>query len=35
MNWVSQYSNANLIKTDFFEGKPSAYSKSSAIEDDL
>lgn len=35
MNWVSQYSNANLIKTDFFEAKPSAYSKSSAIEDDL
>lgn len=35
MNWVSQYSNANLIKTDFFEGKPSAYSKSGAIEDDL
>lgn len=35
MNWVSQYSNANLIKTDFFEAKPSAYSKSGAIEDDL
>lgn len=35
MNWVAQYSNANLIKTDFFEAKPSAYSKSSAIEDDL
>lgn len=35
MNWVSQYSDANLIKTDFFEAKPSAYSKSSAIEDDL
>lgn len=35
MNWVSQYSNANLIKTDFFEAKPSAYAKSTAIEDDL
>lgn len=35
MEWVAQYSNANLIKTDFFEAKPSAYSKSSAIEDDL
>lgn len=35
MNWVSQYSNANLIKTDFFEAKPSAYSKSTAIVDDL
>lgn len=35
MNWVSQYSNANLIKTDFFEAKPSAYAKSSAIDDDL
>lgn len=35
MNWVSQYSNANLIKTDFFEAKPSAYAKSTAIDDDL
>lgn len=35
MKWVSQYSNANLIKTDFFEAKPSAYSKSTAIVDDL
>lgn len=35
MRWVSQYSNANLIKTDFFEAKPSAYAKSTAIEDDL
>lgn len=35
MSWVSQYSDANLIKTDFFEAKPSAYSKSSAIDDDL
>lgn len=35
MKWVSQYSNANLIKTDFFEAKPSAYAKSTAIEDDL
>ncbi|WP_329903331.1 ribonucleotide-diphosphate reductase subunit beta [Porphyromonas pogonae] len=35
MNWVLQYSNANLIKTDFFEAKPSAYAKSTSIEDDL
>jgi len=35
MNWVSQYSNANLIKTDFFEAKSTAYAKSSALIDDL
>ncbi len=35
MSWVSMYSNANLIKTDFFEAKSTAYAKSSAIVDDL
>lgn len=35
MEWVSQYSNSNLIKTDFFEAKPSAYAKAASIEDDL
>ncbi len=35
MDWVSQYSDPNRVKTDFFEGKPSAYSKAGAIEDDL
>lgn len=35
MKWISEYSNPNSIKTDFFEAKPSAYSKSSVIEDDL
>lgn len=35
MKWVNQYSNANLIKTDFFEAKSSAYAKASALEDDL
>ncbi len=35
MRWVSQYSNANLIKTDFFEAKSTAYAKSSALVDDL
>jgi len=35
MSWVSKYSNANQIKTDFFEAKPTAYSKSTALEDDL
>lgn len=35
MKWVNQYSNANLIKTDFFEAKSSAYAKASALIDDL
>lgn len=35
MKWVSIYSNANMIKTDFFEAKSTAYAKSSSIEDDL
>lgn len=35
MAWVNEYSNPNEIKTDFFEAKVSAYSKSSIIEDDL
>lgn len=35
MKWVNQYSNANLVKTDFFEAKSTAYAKSTAIVDDL
>lgn len=35
MKWISRFSNPNLIKTDFFEAKPAAYSKSAALEDDL
>lgn len=35
MRWVSQYANANLIKTDFIEAKSTAYAKSSALIDDL
>ncbi len=35
MKWVSQYSNANLVKTDFFEAKSTAYAKSTALVDDL
>ena len=35
MRWVSQYSNANTIKTDFFEARSTAYAKSSALVDDL
>lgn len=35
MRWVSQYSNANMIKTDFFEARSTAYAKSSALVDDL
>ena len=35
MRWVSQYSKANAIKTDFFEARSTAYAKSSALVDDL
>lgn len=35
MAWVSQYSNANMVKTDFFEDKSTAYAKSTALVDDL
>lgn len=35
MEWVSAYANANLIKTDFFEAKSTAYAKSTALVDDL
>lgn len=35
MHWVAQYSNANTVKTDFFEAKSTAYAKSTALEDDL
>jgi ribonucleoside-diphosphate reductase beta chain len=35
MAWVSQYSNANMVKTDFFEAKSTAYAKAGAIIDDL
>ena len=35
MAWVSQYSNANMVKTDFFGAKSTAYAKSTALVDDL
>lgn len=35
MNWVALYSDPNQVKTDFFEARPSSYSKSGAMEDDL
>lgn len=35
MAWVSQYSNANMVKTDFFEARSTAYAKSTALIDDL
>ena len=35
MEWVSMYANANVIKTDFFEAKSTAYAKSSVLIDDL
>ncbi len=33
--WIAQFSNANLIKTDFFEARSTAYAKSTALVDDL
>ena len=35
MKWVVQYSNANMVKTDFFEARSTAYAKSTALIDDL
>lgn len=35
MKWVSGYSNANMVKTDFFEARSTAYAKSTALIDDL
>jgi ribonucleoside-diphosphate reductase beta chain len=35
MKWVGQYANANMVKTDFFEAKSTAYAKSTALVDDL
>ena len=35
MSWVSKYSNANMVKTDFFEARSTAYAKSTALVDDL
>lgn len=35
MSWVSQYANANMVKTDFFEARSTAYAKSTALVDDL
>lgn len=35
MKWVGQYSNANIVKTDFFEARSTAYAKSTALIDDL
>jgi ribonucleoside-diphosphate reductase beta chain len=35
MAWISLYSNANMVKTDFFEAKSTAYAKSTALVDDL
>lgn len=35
MKWVNIYASANMIKTDFFEAKSTAYAKSGALIDDL
>lgn len=35
MQWVSIYSNANMVKTDFFEAKSTVNAKSTALIDDL
>lgn len=32
MKWVDSFSAVNQIKTDFFEAKPTAYSKASAVD---
>lgn len=35
MRWVSQYADPNFVKTDFIEGRSTAYAKSTALVDDL
>lgn len=35
MKWVGLYANANMVKTDFFEAKSTAYAKSTVLLDDL
>ena len=35
MKWVAEYSDPNMIKTDFFEAKSTAYAKAGALVDDL
>lgn len=35
MKWVDEYADPNLVKTDFFEAKSTAYAKAGAIVDDL
>lgn len=35
MRWVSQYANSNMVKTDFFEARSTAYAKATALIDDL
>ena len=33
--WVDIFGDANLVKTDFFEAKSTAYAKASTLIDDL
>lgn len=33
--WITKYANTNLLKTDFFEARPTAYSHSAMVRDDL
>jgi ribonucleoside-diphosphate reductase beta chain len=33
--WIAKFANTNGIKTDFFEAKPTAYTKVAAVRDDL
>jgi ribonucleoside-diphosphate reductase beta chain len=35
MRWVSQHSDSNAVKADFFEARVTAYAKSASIVDDL
>lgn len=34
-SWVDSLSNANLVKTDFFEARSTAYAKATSLVDDL
>jgi ribonucleoside-diphosphate reductase beta chain len=33
--WVAKFASSNMIKSDFFEAHPTAYTKAAAVKDDL
>ena len=35
MAWVLQHADPNMVKTDFFEARSTAYAKATALVDDL